>query len=57
MQNLQSNYASAKSKMQTLSQSLNIDNMKKMAILLRLTIENTINENISKRRPCNQSKV
>ena len=29
----------------------------KMAILLRLTIENALNENIPKRRPCNQSKV
>ena len=43
--------------MQTLSQSPNIENMEKMAILLRSTIENAINENIPKRRPCNQSKV
>ena len=57
IKNLQSNYASAKLKMQTLSQSSNIENMKKIIILLRLTIENAINKNISKRRSCNQSKV
>ena len=40
-----------------LTQTLNIENMKKMTILLRLTIENAIDENISKRSSCNQSKV
>ena len=50
-------HSSAKLKMQTLSQSLDIENMKKMIMLLRLTIENAINKNISKRRSYNQSKV
>ena len=57
MKNLQSNYAVAKLKIQILIQSPNIKNLEKMAILLRLTIENAIKENISKRRSCNQSKV
>ena len=57
IKDLQLNCASAKLEMQTLSQSSNIENMKKMAIVLRLTIENAINENNSKRRSCNQSKV
>ena len=43
--------------MQTLSQSSNIENMKKITILLRSTIKNAINKNISKRRSCNQLKV
>ena len=53
VQNLQSNYASAKIKMQMLIQTSNIENMKKMAILLRLTIEHAITKSISKRRSCN----
>ena len=57
IKNLQLNHASAKVKMQTLNQSLNIENMNKIIMLLRLTIENAINENISERRLCNQSKV
>ena len=60
MKNLQSNYAIAKLKMQILIKSSNIENienMKKLIILLRLTIENAIKENILKRRSCNQSKV
>ena len=57
VQNLQLNYASAKIKMQMLSQTSNIEDMKNMTILLRSTIENAITENISKRRSCNQSKV
>ena len=57
IKNLQLNYASANFEMQTLSQSSNIENMKKRIILLRWTIENAINKNISKRRSCNQSKV
>ena len=55
--NLQSNYASTKFEMQILMMTSNIENMKKMTILLRSTIEKAINENISKRRSCNQSKV
>ena len=43
--------------MQTLSQFSNIENMRKVTILLRSTIENAINKNISKRRSCNQLKV
>ena len=50
VQNLQSNYASAKIKMQMLSQTSSIENMKKMTILLRSTIENAITKNIPKRR-------
>ena len=57
IKNLQSNHASTELKYQTLSQSSNIENMNKMTILLRLIIENAINENISKRRSCNQWKV
>ena len=57
IKNLQSNYASAKSKMQKLIQTLNFENMKKMTILLRSTVENAIVESILKRRSCNQSKV
>ena len=57
IKNLQLNYASAKAKMQKLIQSSNIENIKKMILLLRSTIEDAINENISKRRSCNQSKV
>ena len=43
--------------MQTLSQFSNIENMQKMVYLLRLAIENAIDEKILKRRLCNQSKV
>ena len=43
--------------METLIQFLNIENMKKMTILLRSTIENAINKNLSKRRSCNHLKV
>ena len=43
--------------MQTLSQFLNIENLKKITILLRSTIQNAINEKISERRLCYQSKV
>ena len=57
IKNLQSNYASANIEMQTLSQSSNIENMIKMVILLRSTIENAINEKVSKRCSCNQSKL
>ena len=57
IKNLQINYASAKLKMQTLIKFSNIENVKKMNILLRLTIENAINKNISKRRSYNQSTV
>ena len=57
VKNLQSNYETAKLKMKVLIQTPNIENMKKMVILLRSTIENAIHENISKRRSCNQSKV
>ena len=57
IKNLQSNHSAAKLKMQTLSQSLNIENMNKMTILLRSTIKNAIKEHISKRRSCNQLKV
>ena len=57
IKNLQINYASAKLEMQRLIQILNTANMKKMTNLLRSTIEKAINENISKRRSCNQSKI
>ena len=57
IKNLQANHAAAKLKIQTLSQSSNIENRRKITILLPLTIKNAINENISKRRLCNQSKV
>ena len=57
IKNLQSSYASAKTKMQSLIQTLNIENMEKMAILLRSTIEDAIVENSSKKRLCNQSKI
>ena len=57
IKNLQSNYVSAKAKMQSLIQISNIENMKKIIILLRLTIEDAIVENISKKRSCNQLKV
>ena len=57
MKNLQSSYALEKVKIQNFFQFSNIENMKKMIILLRSTIDNVINENISKRRSCNQLKV
>ena len=57
IENLQSNHIASKLKIETLSQFPNIENMAKMAILLRSTIKNAINENIPKRRQCNQSKV
>ena len=57
IKNLQSNHVAAKFKIKTLSQSLNIENIKKITILLRSTIENAVNKNISKRRSCNQSKI
>ena len=56
-ENLHLNHVFTKWKLQTLNQFLNIENMKKMTILLCWTIENAINENNSKRRLCNWSKV